>query len=169
MSTPYPFVPSQTSAPTTQVVLDGQAYNLVTTWSLFGQRYYANLYALDGTLLLCTARVGSPTGIAIEALSWELGYATVVTAEPHGYAVGSISSLWIDGAVPDGYNGEYEMLATSPMELQFALQTNPGAATTFGTLEYNINLIGGVPNEAGVYFTSALLFREQAQNYETIP
>lgn len=56
----YDFQPS-TSAPFQfQPTLDGQQYTAVVTWNLFGQRFYLNLYRLDGTRVLTLALVGAP-------------------------------------------------------------------------------------------------------------
>lgn len=60
MATVFPFTPSATSPFQFQPKLDGVQYTAIVTWSLFGRRYYLNLYQLDGTLVLATAMVGSP-------------------------------------------------------------------------------------------------------------
>jgi len=55
-----PFLPTPTGPFQFQAVLDGQAYTVVVTWNLFGQRWYANIYTDDAVLLLAIAMVGSP-------------------------------------------------------------------------------------------------------------
>ena len=60
-----PFLPSAVAAFQFQVTLDKNLYNCVVTWNLAGQRYYINVYTLSGTLVICTAMVGSPVGYDI--------------------------------------------------------------------------------------------------------
>lgn len=43
-----------------QPTLDSQVYNVVVTWNLFGRRWYVNVYAVDGTLVVALPLVGSP-------------------------------------------------------------------------------------------------------------
>jgi hypothetical protein len=56
-----------------QAVLDGETYNVITTWNLFGQRYFINIYSDNGVLVLSIARIGSPAGFDI---SMTAGYFT---------------------------------------------------------------------------------------------
>lgn len=37
--------------------LDGQQYTCTVTWNVFGQRYYLNIFTLDGTRILTIALV----------------------------------------------------------------------------------------------------------------
>ena len=48
-----------------QPTLDGAVYTAIVTWNVFGERYYVNLYALDGTLIFCLPMTGSPLGYDI--------------------------------------------------------------------------------------------------------
>lgn len=54
------FVPTPAAPFQFQAVLDGEPYTVIITWSLFGQRWYANIYTVDSVLLLAIAMVGSP-------------------------------------------------------------------------------------------------------------
>lgn len=60
MTTFYDFTPSTSGPFTFQPTLDGQVYNCVVTWNVFGARWYLNIYDLGGNLIVCTAMVGSP-------------------------------------------------------------------------------------------------------------
>ena len=206
MTTVVPFVPSTSAAFSFQATLDGNPYNAVVTWSLFGQRYYLNLTASDGTPILTTALIGSPSPLQLIALSWANGLAiaqtgTVVTVNvpgsgptlitagtagtgaiidtdveleitaglAHGLRIGSVVPLVISGVTPDAYNGEVDALVTSPVAFTYPIASNPGIATVFGRASYDFNLIGGVTNENGEFFTSTLVFRQQAQQFEISP
>ena len=71
MTTYVNFTPSTNALFQFQATLDGNLYNVVITWSLAGQRYYINVYALDGTLIVAKPLVGSPLDYDIN-LVWGL-------------------------------------------------------------------------------------------------
>jgi hypothetical protein len=162
MTTFVDFVPSTVAPFSFQATLDGQVYNVIVTWSLFGRRYYVNVVALDGTIVVSLALVGSPTGVAIQELSWLRGKAIAVTAVPHGYDVGRIVGLTVSGAAPDAFNGLVDAVITGPDSFSWALSTDPGAATAFGTVSYNLSLTAG-------YFDSTLVYRQAANQFEVSP
>jgi hypothetical protein len=60
-----PFNPSPSANFQFQAELDGDTYNIVCTWSAYGQRYYVNIYDLAGTEVLSRPLVGSPDGANI--------------------------------------------------------------------------------------------------------
>lgn len=158
-----------------QITLDGTAYNLAASWSPFGQRWYMSLTALDGTLLLYDALIASPNGLSIESISWAsggydiTGQVTVETSTPHGFRIGDVVTLTIAGCTPDGYNGQFACTVTGPSTFQYPLTTNPGMATVNGSANQQINLVGGLADENGDYFTSTLVFRDSTQNFEVSP
>lgn len=175
MTTIVPFTPSTAAAFQFQAILDGAPYNAVVTWNVFRSDananggFYLNLYAADGTLIVCTALTGSPTGIALESLAWTFGRVIATTAQPHGYKTGRIVTLSLVGSSPDAYNGRFQCLITGPNSFSYALGTAPGAVSALGVVNYDINLIGGIPNEAGIPFVSTIVFRQQAQQFEISP
>lgn len=65
MTTFTNFAPSPQTPFQFQPTLDGQAYTVVVTWNLFGQRYYVNIYDLGGVLVVCLPLIGSPVGYDI--------------------------------------------------------------------------------------------------------
>lgn len=146
-----------------QITLDGQSYNLTSSWNLFGQRWYINVTALDGTIVVSRALVGSPTGQAIQSLTWDQGRAVATTLEPHGYRVGKVLTLTISGASPATYNGRIAALVTGPSTFTYAISADPDAATVAGVVSYDIDLVGG-------YFsTSTLIYRQPANQFEVSP
>ena len=146
------FVPSKVPpAPFFNATLDGSIYTITILWNLFAQRYYVQVQSLDGTIILYTALVGSPIGIDVSALSWANGTVTVTTITPHQIPIGQIVNVSLVGAIPDAYNGLVEALVINMTQFTFALATNPGAATTFGTIQQNIDLVAGLLNDTLVY------------------
>jgi hypothetical protein len=166
MTSYYPFQPSSAGPFQFQPTLDGQQYIAVVTWNFFGQRFYLNLSDVSGNQVLSRAVIGSPDGLVIETLSWSdnegTGEVTITTDEPHGWDVGQTVELAIDGASPDGWNGTWRMLATSETELTFPLSTNPGSASSVGTLYDDISL-------TKFYFDSSIIYRESSRTFEVRP
>jgi hypothetical protein len=168
MTTFINFTPSSTQAPSFTVTLDDVQYNVIVTSSFFrnGQGgnggYYINVYALDGTLVICRALVGSPVGKQLQSLAWASGKATATTVDPHGYRLGGIVTLSLTGSSPDGYNGTFQCLVTGPSTFTYALSSDPGMATAFGLASYDISLVAGL-------FDSTLVYRTQNGQFEVNP
>lgn len=66
--TSYLFTPSSTANFQFQPTLDGQQYNVIATWNVFGSRYYINIYTLSGALVYTMPLIGSPPGFNISLL-----------------------------------------------------------------------------------------------------
>jgi hypothetical protein len=161
MSTLYPFVPSQNAAFQFSPILDGATYNATVTWNQFGQRYYLNLAALDGTPVLTIAVVDCPNALPLASLSWANGKVTAVTQQPHGYKIGLTVAVLVGGCAPSAYNGDFFAFVTGPQTLVYPLIANPGGATQIGAVDWIVNLVEG-------YFeTSTLCFRNN--QFETNP
>lgn len=60
-----PFTPAQNRPFQFQAVFDGRAHTVIVTWGLSGQRYYVNIYTLQGVRVLTIPMVGSPVGYDI--------------------------------------------------------------------------------------------------------
>lgn len=168
-SPPFQFQATLTSQPPNGAAAVTAVYNVTTTANLFGARWYVNVLALDGTLIGSRALVGSDAGKQLAALAWVLGTVTATFQAPHGYKIGRPVMLTISGATPAGYNGLFLCLPTSPTTLTYSLATNPGTATAFGAASYDVNLIGGLADEAGNPFTSSIVYRAPANQFEVSP
>jgi hypothetical protein len=72
------FAPSPNQLFQFQLTLDGQPYNLIVTWSLYGQRWYFNIYSLAGPLVLAAALIGSPPNYDINLVSGYFKTSTLV-------------------------------------------------------------------------------------------
>lgn len=154
METIFPFQPSNQTPPQFSPTFDGTQYTVILTWSLFGQRYYINIYTLAGVLIVSLPLVESPSSLPIESLSWDLNTSTVslITANPHGFSIDSVTNLAVSGCTPDVYNGTFLMVAQDTMTLQYALSPDPGLASALGAVSYDISMTAG-------YFASTLVFR----------
>lgn len=107
---------------------------------------------------------GTPViNVSTGALTWQQGIATATTAAPHGYRLGSVIRLAIDGALPAGYCGTYYCVVSGPSELRYSLATDPGGPSTQpGTYAPDVDLLAG-------YFASSMVYREDARQFEVRP
>lgn len=129
---PNPIAPFQF-----QAVLDGLTHNVVVTWNVFGQRWYINIYTVDGVLVLARSMIGSPPPRPLAALPpapadlinlvWSFGQVTATAVAPHGYTIGDVVELTIAGADPSGYDGTFECTITSALQFTYFLADDPGA------------------------------------------
>lgn len=60
MTTIIAFQPQPTELFAVTITLDGDQYNLITTWNVAGQRWYINIYDQQGNLVLCRPMTMSP-------------------------------------------------------------------------------------------------------------
>lgn len=164
MTTYYDFTPTSQAPYQFQPILNGVSYFAIVKWNLFGQRWYVYLYDNSGARVFTKALIGSPTGILIQSMAWDLsGTVTIQTITPHGYDIGSTINLTVSGATPVAYNGQMTALITSPNELTFKMSVNPGQAQIMGAVSYDIDLLWGYG------FSSTMVFRQSAQQFEISP
>lgn len=168
MTTIINFAPSAVQPFQFSPTLDGQQYNAIITWNIFRGPsnstfgFYLNLYDLSGNLIVSRALSGSAIGLNLQALTWSNGIATAVTVTPHNYKIGKSIPLAIAGAAPDGFNTLAQCYIVGPSSFTYPMATNPGAATVFGSVSFEINLVGGL-------FTSRLIYRVANRQFEVNP
>lgn len=159
----YPFNPSPLQNASFNPTLGVQTYTAVITWNLFGQRWYLNLTDSNGNLIILTAVVASQDPQGITSISWDDNLVTVETTVPHWLPIGSQALLYLSGTAPDGYNGLYLVNVTGPSEFTYALDADPGTATTVGVFGSVVDL------SAGLVPGAMLLFYEGAMQFATTP
>ena len=76
MATLTQFSPSLNQNFSFQATLDGQQYQVTLPWSLFGQRWYLEVYTLQNQLVMSKPLRGSPDGTDINMVA---GYFTTST------------------------------------------------------------------------------------------
>ena len=160
MTTFVDFTPPPSAPFQFQATLDANIYNVIVTWNVFAQRWYINVYGLDGTLVVCKALIGSGSGLSIQSAQWFSGGALLTLLTPHNYPLGGTVRLNVVGCAPDGYNGIFDCLACAPSQLSYPLPVYPGAATLFGSVNFDIDLV------AGYFKTSSLVYREANKQFE---
>lgn len=161
--TVYPFNPTGQAVVNFQPTLDGQQYQAIVTWSLFGQRYFISIYDLSNNLIVMEGVSGSPTPLPLDSLSWEGGLVTAETTNPHNFTLGSIVELAVSGNAPIAFNGTFQCLITGPTSFSYPLSANPGSLTSVGVAGQQVDLV------SGYFVTSTLIYLTEADQFQTNP
>lgn len=74
-------------------------------------------------------------GKDISTITWATNLVTVTTASPHGWATGSTIPLVVSGVIPAAYNRAVEATVTTATQFTYPLTSDPGTATTMGTVK----------------------------------
>lgn len=97
--------------------------------SLFGN-YIVTTVPSSSTFTIAAAN--APTNIlTITSASWATGTVTIGVSGSATVPIGT--SVVVAGMTPSGYNGTYTVTASSAGSFEYALVSDPGAATVFGT------------------------------------
>ena len=81
-----------------------------------------------------TAILSQP--ITLSAIAWSSGTVTATTINPHGITTGQTVQGVIAGVTPTGYNGTFNVTATSTTQFTYSLALNPGSETVLGTFGF---------------------------------
>lgn len=163
MTTYFDFNPPPNAAYEFSPTLDGQVCTAIVTWNLFGARYYLNVYAPDGSLVVSLPLIGSDAAHNIQNMSWAHGTVTVTCVAPHEWTYLNTVDLTIAGCSPDVYNGKKRALVINPTQFTFPLATNPGKPSILGAASHDVNMV------AGYFSTSTLIYREANRQFEVVP
>lgn len=156
MTTYYAFTPNTTSTFQFQPTLDGEVYQAIIVWNLWGQRWYLNLYANSGPLVVAEPVISSVDQVtSITLTTTQDEYTATVSS-----ATGLLANQAIASAnVPAGTT--IQVLAGTTVRLsQPATATGTDPAAVFS---FDVNLL------AGYGFASTLVFRDSSQNFEVNP
>lgn len=72
---------------------------------------------------------------SISTIAWATGTVTVTLSAAHGWDNGSSVPVLISGVAPAGYNGAYTATVTGTNTFTYPLTSNPGTATTMGSVK----------------------------------
>lgn len=72
---------------------------------------------------------------SISTIAWATGTVTVTLSAAHGWTNGSSVPVLISGVAPSGYNGAYTATVTGTNTFTYPLTSNPGTATTMGSVK----------------------------------
>jgi hypothetical protein len=155
MAAIIPFVPSSIMAPSFQALLDGANYNVVLTWNMSAKRYYVNVYDHTGTWIVTTPLVTSPTGEAVNAMTYDTarGAMNVTKATGWWHKPGTMVDYMLMGFDPPSLNGLQRCLTIDTLTFSFPLAQDPGTVVTLGSVNRILNMV------AGVFTQSTLIYR----------
>lgn len=165
MSTFIDFSPPPRAAFRFEPILEGATYAAVCTWSLFGRRWYLSLYSPTNTRILTVPMVGSPDPLVLTSATWDpiRRLVAITTAAPHRVPLGAVVQRTVRGVSPAGYDGTFDLRATSPTGFVYDLNIDPGPAGMLGTLAADVNLL------AGYATTATIVYRETTKQIEVGP
>ena len=154
MTTVIPFTPSNITTPTVPMTLDGVNYNVTVTWNVSAQRYYINVYALDGTWIITVPLVSSPPAREVQSARYDpfLNIVTIQMVDPTLWPVplshegistppGQIIDYTLIGFSPNTYNGKFRCLNLDAVTFIFSMPTDPGPVTILGNVNRLLNMI----------------------------
>lgn len=97
-------------------------------YNLFGM----NVEAPNALRFTETTIIVPPGPLPLASLSWSSGIVLATAAAPFDLLVGSVVPLTISGAVPAGYNGDFDCTVVSNTSFAYPVPSDPGTETTPG-------------------------------------
>ncbi len=86
-----------------QAVLDGVQYTVVVTYNVFGQRYYVNIYTVQGDLVMTRPMVGSPPGYDISLTAGMFTSTLVYRIGHQQFEISDTPLVYPTFGTPSGY------------------------------------------------------------------
>lgn len=168
MTTIIPFLPSNLYPPKFRATLDGIDYDVVITWNVAAQRYYVNIYDLDGSWVITVPLIQTPPAREVVDTTYDnlRRVFTVSLADPSTWPVplppaglatppGTIIIFTLENFTPTSLNGAYKSLHINDTSFSFRLDNDPGQVTIFGTVSRILNMVGGIFNSTLIYRNGA--------------
>jgi hypothetical protein len=162
VATYVPFRRSNVSAPRLTVQLDYQDTTIIVTWNVASQRYFLNLYTLDGVWICTVPLVETSQGQQVLSMTYDpfQGVLIGTMASPMYRPPGQIVNYTLEGFSPSSLNSPQECLTLVDQRFSFP-STDPGVITVMGHASRYHNMVEG-------YFQySTLIFRNG--QFETNP
>lgn len=162
MTTYVPFRPSNVRAPRLTVRLDYQDTTIVVTWNVASQRYFINLYTLDGVWISTVPLVETSGGQRVLSMTYDPAQGVLIgqMETPMYRSPGQVVNYTLEGFSPSSVNGLKQCLTLVDQRFTFP-SADPGVITVMGHASRYNNLVEG-------YFQySTLIFRNG--QFETNP
>lgn len=169
MTTVIPFLPSKLRAPRFMATFDGDNYNVVVTWNVSAQRYYVNVYALDGTWIVTVPLVQTPPARPVSSVTYNIlrRVATVQLTDPSTWPVplskaglltppGTMIDYTLENFDPAVLNAKWRSLQVDTVTFSFPLADDPGQINILGSVSRMINMA------SGLFQTSTFIYRNGA-------
>jgi len=135
---------------------------MIVSWNVAAQRYFINLYTLDGVWICTVPLVETSTGQPVLAMVYDdtQGVLVATMQSPMHRPAGQIVRYTLEGFVPDVINGQRDCLTLVDQRFQFSAD-DPGVITVMGHASRYANMV------AGYFQYSTLIFRNG--QFETNP
>jgi hypothetical protein len=159
VTTVVPFIPSNIRAPSFHAILDGSDRNIVVTWNVAAQRYFINVYDMDGTWRVTTPIITSPPGENVTSFRFDPAAKSVTVVKATGLRrkPGTIMRYWFSGFQPAAINGLYpRCLVLDTLTFTYPAAADPGPVTVLGTVHRRLSMV------AGIFLNSTLIYRNGA-------
>jgi hypothetical protein len=169
MATIIPFLPSNLFAPKFRATFDGNDYEVTITWNISAQRYYVNVYGLDGSWIITVPLIQTPPARAVQSVAYDgLRQVVIVTMfnptqwpiplSPAGTntPVGWMIDFTLENFDPPVFNGKWRSLHINDTTFSFTMTSDPGPALILGSVSRLLNMV------AGVFGISTLIYRNGA-------
>jgi hypothetical protein len=174
MTTIIPFLPSNLVAPKFSATFDGIDYNIVITWNVSAQRYYVNIYGLDGSWIITVPMIQTPPARMIQSIIYDSFQKAMIVKmvdpslwpiplSPAGLNLppGTIIDYTLEGFDPPVLNQTWRSLRIDNTTFSFPLASDPGLINIVGSVSRLINMV------AGIFTTSTFVYRNGA--FEVVP
>jgi hypothetical protein len=168
MTTVIPFLPSDLVAPKFKVVLDGNNYDVLVTWNISAQRYYIDLYDLNGNWVVTTPLVQSPPSRSLASFIYNdiQRTATITMVDPSLWPVplssagtltppGTMVDYTLENFDPTSLNQTFRSMQINNLSFSFPLANDPGQINILGSVARYINMVGGLFNSTLIYRNGA--------------
>jgi hypothetical protein len=135
---------------------------VVVTWNVAAQRYYLNLYTLDGVWICTKPLIETSKGQRVLAMAYDASQGVLIGTmeKPMWRSPGQIVHYTLEDFQPPAINGRKECLTLSDQRFAFP-SDNPGVISVMGHASRYQNIVEG-------YFQYSTLIYRNGQ-FETNP
>jgi hypothetical protein len=150
------------NAPRLTVQLDYQDITMMVTWNVAAQRYFINLYTLDGVWVCTVPLVETSNGQQVLAMTYDPDQGVLIgkMTAPMRRPPGQIVDYMLENFSPVSINGPQQCLTLADQRFSFAAP-DPGVISVMGHASRYQNMVKG-------YFQYSTLIYRSGQ-FETNP
>jgi hypothetical protein len=169
MTTIIPFLPSNLFTPKFGATFDGNDYNVTITWNISAQRYYVNIYGIDGTWVVTVPLIQTPPARPMASVIYDNLRRMIIAqmTDPTTWPVplssaglltspGTIVDYTFENFDPAVLNARWRSLQVDVTTFSFPLANDPGEINILGSVSRYLNMVGGI------FQTSTFIYRNGA-------
>jgi hypothetical protein len=169
MTTVTPFLPSNIKPFSFNALLDAGNYQITVTWNVSAQRFYINVYGLDGSWVITVPLIASPPARPIASVKYDpfMNQVLVTMVDPSLWPVplapgglvtkpGAMIDYTLEYFQPTAYNGIFRGMHINETTFSYPMATDPGSVLILGSVSRKLNMV------QGVFAISSLIYRNGA-------